>query len=291
MEKRTLGRTGHQSTVVTFGTAGIGKVSQELADKAIELALQHSVNHVDIAPSYGQAMERMAPWMPKLRDKMFLGTKTQERTKTGAWEDVRSIGRRLGVDHFDLFQLHAVITMDILDQVMQRGGALEAIVELRDKGYTKWIGITGHGPEVPKVMIEALRRFDFDTIMFPVNASMYRNPDYRRDAERLLAEASEKNVGIQAIKMLARGGWGERQRECATWYDPHREQGEIDKCVWWILSQPIHTAPTTGDVNLFPKVLDAVERFRKLSRNEQEEIVKGQRPPLPEPLLAILPAS
>ena len=99
MEKRTLGRTGHQCTVVTFGTAGIGKVSQELADKTIELALQYEVNHADIAPSYGQVMERMAPWMPKLRSKMFLGTKTQKRTKAWAWSDIERIGRRLGLEH------------------------------------------------------------------------------------------------------------------------------------------------------------------------------------------------
>jgi len=289
MEKRTLGRTGHESTVVTFGTAGIGRVGQDVADRAIELILLHGVNHVDIAPSYGQAMERVAPWMPRLRDRMFLGSKTRERTRDEAWRDIRDIMRRLAVDSFDLFQLHAVTNMDALDEVTAQGGALEALVDLRDQGITKWIGITGHGPDVPRVLLEALRRFDFDTIMFPVNATMYRNAEYRRDAQQLLSAAGERNVGIQAIKMLARGGWGERERECATWYDPHREQEDIDKVLWWLLSQPVHTAPSTGDVNLLPKVLDAAERFRLLGADEQEEVVSAQRPPLPEPNLAILP--
>jgi aryl-alcohol dehydrogenase-like predicted oxidoreductase len=290
MEKRTLGRTGHKSTVVTFGAAGLSRVSQEAADKAIDRILHHGVNHVDIAPTYGEAMERIASWMPRLRDQVFLGTKTRERTREGAWSGARDIMRRLGVDSFDLFQLHAVTTMDVLDEVTAQGGALEALVDLRDQGITKWIGITGHGPDVPRVLLEALHRFDFDTIMFPVNATMYRNAEYRHDAQQLLSTAAARNVGIQAIKMLARGGWGERERECTTWYDPHRDQSEIDRVLWWQMSQPVHTAPSTGDVNLLPKVLDAAERFRGLGPAEQEEVVSSQRPPLPEPNLAILPA-
>ena len=127
MEKRTLGRTGHQSTVVTFGTAGIGRVTQDVADKAIQIILDHGVNHIDIAPSYGEAMERMAPWMPDIRDRVFLGSKTRFRTRDEAWADIESIMKRLNVDSFDLLQLHSVIDMDALDQVTATGGALEAL--------------------------------------------------------------------------------------------------------------------------------------------------------------------
>ena len=210
MEKRMLGRTGHESTIVTFGTAGVGRMTQDVADRAIELIIEHGVNHIDIAPSYGEAMERLNPWMPKIRDKVFLGAKTGKRTKDEAWADIKSCMNRLGVDSFDLFQLHAVKTMDELDAVTAPGGALEALVEMREQGLTKWIGITGHGPEVPRVHLEALRRFDFDTIMFPVSASIFRNPDYAKDAQELMAAAQSQNVGIQGIKMIARGGWGDR---------------------------------------------------------------------------------
>lgn len=287
MQKRKLGRTGHQSTVVCFGTAGVGRVTQEVADEAVELILRHGVNHIDIAPSYGEAMERMRPWMPKIREKMFLGAKTTKRSKQEAWDEIHSCLDRLGVAAFDLFQLHAVTSMEELDQATAAGGALEALIEMREQGLTRWIGITGHGPEVPKVQIEALKRFDFDTIMFPVSAAIYRNPQYRREAEELLRLAAEKNVGIHTIKMIARGGWGGREREHATWYDPHRDQGEIDRALWWVLSQPMHTAPSAGDVVLLPKVLDAAERFKPLGRSQQEEVVAGQRPPRPEPQLGI----
>jgi aryl-alcohol dehydrogenase-like predicted oxidoreductase len=290
METRRLGRTGNLSTVVTFGTAGIGRVSQDVADGAIETMLRHDVNHVDIAPSYGQAMERMAPWMPDIRDNVFLGSKTRGRTRDEAQADISDIMGRLNVDRFDLFQLHAVTDMDLLDQVTAPGGALEALTEMRDQGLARWLGITGHGPEVPRVQLEALRRFDFDTIMFPVNVSMFRDPDYRRDAEELLRVAAQKDVGVQTIKMIARGGWGDRERDCTTWYDPHREQDEIDRALWWLLSQPVHTAPSAGEVGLLPKVLDAAERFERLDSAEQESAIAAQQPPLPEPALAIRPA-
>lgn len=287
MDKRTLGRTGHESTVITFGTAGIGRVTQDIADKAIQLILDHGVNHIDIAPSYGEAMERMAPWMPEIREDVFLGSKTHFRTRDEAWADIESIMKRLNVDSFDLFQLHGVIDMDALDQVTAAGGALEALVEMREQGLTKWLGITGHGPFAPGTHLEGLQRFDFDTIMFPLSAAMFRNADYRRDAEALLAEANSRNLGIQTIKMIARGGWGDGERDAATWYDPHREQEPIDRALWWVLSQQMHTAPSAGDVNILPKALDAAERFRPLSAEEQEAVIESQNPPLPHPELAI----
>ena len=290
MEKRRLGRTGHESTVVTFGTAGIGRVSQSVADTAVERILEHGVNHIDIAPTYGEAMERMAPWMPKIRDSMFLGAKTRERTRKAAWQNIESCMQRLGVDSFDLFQLHSVGTMDDLDAVTGSGGALEALVELRERGLTQWVGITGHGPDAPRIHLEALRRFDFDTVMFPLNATLWRNPDYREHATELLSVANDRDVGIHTIKMLARGGWGEREREHSTWYDPHRDQSEIDGALWWLLSQSMHTAPSVGDVRILPRALDAAERFRPLSADEQAEVVGRQSPPLPEPGLGILAA-
>ena len=290
MEKRRLGRTDHESTVVTFGTAGIGRVSQEVADRAVEQIIEHGVNHIDIAPTYGEAMERMAPWMPKLRDSMFLGAKTRERTRELAWANIESCMSRLGVESFDLFQLHSVGTMEDLDKVTDSGGALEALVKLRERGLTRWVGITGHGPDAPRVHLEALRRFDFDTVMFPLNATLYRNDEYREHAEELLSVANQRDVGVHTIKMLARGGWGDREREHTTWYDPHREQSEIDRALWWLLSQPMHTAPSVGDVELLPRALDAAQRFSPLSNDDQEAVVVGQCPPLPEPGLGILAA-
>ena len=287
MEKRNLGRTGHESTVVTFGAFAVGYVDQDEADQAIRLALDHGVNHIDIAPSYGQSMERMAPWMPEIRDSVFLGSKTRFRNRDEAWRDVESIMKRMNVEDFDLFQLHSVVNLDELDSVTAKGGALETLVEMREQGLTKWLGITGHGPSVPSTILEGLRRFDFDTVMFPLNPAMARDANYRRDSEALLAECGERNVGIQTIKMIARGGWGSGPRECHTWYDPHRDQTDIDRSLWWVLSQPMHTAPSSGEISLLPKVLDAAERFEGMTTDEQATVVASQRPPQAHPALAI----
>ena len=292
MEQRKLGRVDHESTVIALGCAAFGRADlrQAAVDAAVQQALDHGVNHIDIAPAYGQAMERMAPWMPTIRDRVFLGAKTGKRAKSEAWEDIRSCQRRLGVETFDLFQLHAVADMHELDAATAPGGALEALIEMRDRGLTRYIGITGHGPDAARVQIEALRRFDFDTVMFPLAASIYKNPAYRRDAEELLALASERDVGIQTIKTLARGGWGEGPHDKTTWYDPYREQDDIDRAVWFVLSQPMHAAPSSGDVTLIPSILDAAERFRPLTSGEQEEVIARVEPPQPEPRLGILPA-
>ena len=287
METRILGRTGHRSAVVTFGGVLVGYVDQDEANRIIQLALDHGVNHVDIAPTYGEAMERMAPWMPEIRDRVFLGSKTRGRTRDEAWRDVESIMKRLNVETFDLFQLHAVINGDELDKVTATGGALETLLEMREQGLTKWLGITGHGPYVPSTILEGLRRFDFDTVMFPLNPAMAKDPDYRRDSEALLRECQARNLGVQTIKMIARGGWGDRPRDVQTWYDPHREQEDIDASLWWVLSHPMHTAPSCGEPTLLPKVLDAAERFKPLSLEEREAVLAKQRPPLPHPELAI----
>ena len=288
MQKRTLGRTGHQSTVVSFGTYAVGYVDQDAADQAIQLVLDARVNHFDIAPTYGHAMERVAPWMPEIRKRgIFVGAKTAVRDREGAWRDVESIMQRMNVEDFDLFQLHSVGNMEQLELATAPGGSLETLVEMREQGLTKWLGITGHGPEVPATILEALKRFDFDTVMFPLNPAAARDAAYREVTERLLSEAATRNIGVQTIKMIARGGWGDDDREVNTWYDPHREQVDIDSSLWWVLSHGVHTAPSCGEISLLPKVLDAAERFTPLSSDEQRDVEKSQRPPLPLPDLAI----
>jgi len=166
MEKRRFGRTEHQSTVAVFGTAAFYEISQSRADEVMEYILSTEINHIDIAPGYGQAEERMGPWLAKERERFFLGCKTQERTKKSAAKELRLSLEILQVYHFDLFQLHAVTSMDELDQVTTKGGALEAILEAKEEGLVQHIGITGHGLEAPKVFLEALSRFDFDSVLF-----------------------------------------------------------------------------------------------------------------------------
>jgi len=273
MDKRRLGRTGHMSTLVTFGAAALWRVSQAEADKAIELALAHGVNHIDVAPSYGEAELRLGPWLARHRHDFFLGCKTMERGREGAHAEMHRSLERLQVDSFDLYQLHAVGDMAELDKALAPGGAIEAIVEAREQGLVRFIGITGHGHQAPAVHAEALRRFPFDTVLLPLNFVLWTNADYRRDFQTLLDLAAEKDVGIMVIKALAKRPWGERQRTYNTWYEPFDDQPSIDRCVRFVLSQKINTLISSGDVRLIPMILQAAEHYRPLSAAEQAELV------------------
>jgi aryl-alcohol dehydrogenase-like predicted oxidoreductase len=273
MEKRRLGRTGHMSTVVTFGAAGIGRVEQAVADTAVQAALDHGVNHFDVAPSYGEAELRLRPWMPKIRNEIFLGCKTTERTKEGAKAELHRSLERLGVDRFDLYQLHSVGKLDALDQCTAKGGALEALIEAREEGLVSWLGITGHTHDAPSTHHEALRRFDFDTVMFPLNFVLWSIPEFRRDAEALLAECRRRDVGVHILKTVAKDPWGEREKTHTTWYEPFTDQPTIDRAVAFVLSQPVTTLCSAGDVTILPKVLEAAERFRPLDAASEEALL------------------
>src|SRR6185295_17218035 len=155
METRRFGRIGHMSTVAIFGAAAFGKISPADADKVMEMVIEAGVNHIDVAPSYGQAEIRIGPWMPRERERFFLGCKTMERTKDGAWKEMHESLKRLQTETFDLYQCHAITTMEELDAVTRTGGALEAFVEARQEGLTQFIGITGHGVNAPQIYLEA----------------------------------------------------------------------------------------------------------------------------------------
>lgn len=273
MEKRRLGRTGHMSTVVTFGAAGIGRVEQDVADRAVQVSLEHGVNHFDVAPSYGDAELRLQPWMPRIRDQIFLGCKTTQRTKEGAKAELHRSLERLGVDRFDLYQLHSVGKRDVLDECTAPGGALEALIEAREEGLVRWLGITGHTHDAPSTHSEALRRFDFDTVMFPLNFVLWAIPEFRRDAEALLAECGRRDVGVHILKTVAKDPWGDREKTHTTWYEPFTDQETIDRAVQFVLSQPVATLCSAGDVTVLPKVLDAADRFRPLDRAGEEELL------------------
>src|SRR4030095_14762319 len=210
METRRFGRTGHMSTVAIFGAAAFSEISQENADKVMEIVIEAGVNHIDVAPSYGEAEVRIGPWMPRERSRFFLGCKTMERTKEGAWNEMQGSLKRLQTETFDLYQCHAITTMEELDAVTMKGGALEAFVRARQEGLTKYLGITGHGVDAPQIYLEALRRFDFDSVLFPLNFVQMANPEYRKYTEELIATCKAKDVGTMIIKSITKAPWGER---------------------------------------------------------------------------------
>jgi len=273
METRRFGRTGHMSTVAIFGAAAFWQPDQAEADAVMEQVIAAGVNHIDVAPSYGIAEQRLGPWLGRERDRFFVGCKTMERSKAGAALELRQSLERLQIDYFDLYQLHAVTSMAELDEATRPGSALEAAIEARDAGLTRSIGITGHGVDSPAVFIEALRRFDFDSVLFPLNFVQYANPTYRQNSEELLRQCRAKDVGTMIIKSITKGPWGEQTKTHSTWYQPFTDTEHIQQAVNFVLSQDVTGLCTVGDTRLLPLVLQACDDYVALSEGEQEALI------------------
>lgn len=259
--KSVFGRTGHTSSRVLLGAAAFSKVEQAEADAAIELALSYGVNHVDVAASYGEAELRVGDWIRRNGVPFFLATKTGERTAPKAREEFLRSLERLHVDKVDLLQLHFLIDPAEWEIALGSGGALEALIRLREEGLISYIGITGHGLTAPAMHSRALERFDFDSVLLPYSFLMHQIPEYQADFDALLQICRERNVAVQTIKSLVHTPWGDAPHTRATWYRPLEEQVDIDKAVQWVLGHEDLFLNSIGDVNLLPRVLNAADRF------------------------------
>lgn len=259
---QVFGRTGHLSTRALFGAASLSQVTQDEADRTLDVLLKYGINHIDTAASYGDAELRIGPWMKEHRQKFFLATKTEERTYQKAKEELQRSLERLRVDSVDLWQMHLLVKPEEWETAMGPGGALEAFIEAREQGLTRFLGVTGHGLTAPAMHLRSLERFDFDSVLFPYNYILLQNPQYAADVEKLRKVCQEKQIAVQTIKSLARGPWGEQEKTRATWYHPLEEQADIDLAVHWVLSRPQFFLNTVGDIYLLPNVLDAAERFQ-----------------------------
>lgn len=265
-----FGRTGHTSTRTLFGAAALGRVTQQEADETLEVLLEHGVNHIDTAASYGDAELRIGPWMENLRDRFFLATKTGERTYQAAHDEIRQSLERLRVDQVDLIQLHNLVDEDEWDVAMADDGALHAAIEARDEGLVRYIGVTGHGVVAPMMHMRSLERYDFDSVLLPYNYVMMQNPDYAKDFESLVSMCQARQVAVQTIKSLTRRPWGaDQERFASTWYEPFTAQSDIDKAVHWVLGRPGIFLNTAGDIHILPKVLHAASRFESPPSDEE----------------------
>ena len=256
-----FGSTGHQSRRTLFGAAALSRVTQPEADRAFELLLEHDIDHIDVAASYGDAELRVAPWLARLgRDRFFVATKTGKRTYAEARDEIRRSLVRLGTDRLDLIQLHNLVAEDEWEIAFSKDGALRAATEARDAGLVRFIGVTGHGMTVARQHRRSLERFPFDSVLLPYNFTQMRGR-YAEDAEALIALCESRGVAIQTIKAITLGPWhGERPATPTTWYEPLTEQEDIDLAVCWVLSRPGLFLNTVGDLGLLPKVLDAASR-------------------------------
>ncbi|MBV9582053.1 MAG: aldo/keto reductase [Chloroflexi bacterium] len=277
-----FGRTGHQSTRIIFGAAALARVSQDVADRSLDVLLEHDVNHLDVAASYGDAELRIAPWLKRYPNRFFVATKTNKRRADEAREELKRSLDRLQVERVDLWQLHNLSDPIEWDVALSPGGVIDAAVEAREQGLIRFIGVTGHGAQIAANHRRSLRRFDFDSVLLPYNYLTLQSAYYHENFHALKATCQERNTAVQTIKSLAYRPWSGRERTNSTWYQPLQEQAEIDTAVHWALGEPGIFVISSGDVNLFPKILDAAERFgsRPADADMQRMVDRLQMEPL-----------
>ncbi|HEX2913848.1 MAG TPA: aldo/keto reductase [Chloroflexia bacterium] len=273
ISKMPFGNTGHESTRVIFGAAAFSNVSQDDANRTLEVLLKYGINHIDTAASYGDSELRIGPWMREHRKDFFLATKTGERSYEKARDQIARSLERLQVDQVDLIQLHNLVDPIEWQNALSDDGALRAAIEARDKGMVRFIGVTGHGLSVAAQHKRSLEFFNFDSVLLPYNYVTYQNPKYQADFEAVLKMCKERNVAVQTIKSIARRPWGINDpHTTTTWYEPLQDQKEIDAAVDWVLSNPQVFLNSASDITLLPKILDAASRFDPSSTPSTETL-------------------
>jgi aryl-alcohol dehydrogenase-like predicted oxidoreductase len=268
MERRPLGRTGQELSIVGFGGIVVMNVEPPEASRLVAEAVDRGVNYFDVAPSYGNAEERLGPALEPYRDRVFLACKTGKRAKQEAADELRASLARLRTDHFDLYQLHALTSMEEMEQAVGPGGALEAFLEARQAGLIRYIGFSAHSVETA---LAAMERFMFDSVLFPTNFVLYHQAGF---GPQVVERAQQKGVGRLALKAMARTKWADGQPKAftKTWYEPISDPEEAELALRFTLTQPITAAIPPGEASLFRMAVDIAERFRPLTPEEQEEL-------------------
>lgn len=275
--KLPFGRTGHESTRTIFGAAALWGATDEDAAPVLDLLLERGVNHIDTAASYGRSERRVGAWMDRHRNNFFLATKTNERTYQAARDQFHHSLERLRVASVDLLQLHNLVDEAEWEAALGPGGALEAAIEARDAGLVRFIGVTGHGVTVARMHIRSLRRFPFDSVLLPYSYVMMQNQQYAADFAELEALCHERGVAMQTIKGITLAPWGEREHTTSTWYEPLREQADIDLAVRYVFARDGVFLNTAGDTGLLPRVLDAATRASASPSDDDMRLLVEQR--------------
>jgi aryl-alcohol dehydrogenase-like predicted oxidoreductase len=258
IERAEFGRTGHQSSRVIFGGAALFHIPQEQADPLLDVLLEFGVNHWDTAASYGVSEDRLKPWLATHRDEVFLATKTGDRTGDAARASLERSLERMGVDHVDLIQLHNLVEEDEWQTAHAPGGALEALVQARDEGLTRFIGVTGHGLRIAAMHARSLERFDYDSVLLPYNFVQLEDAQYRADVEHLLGVCAERRVAVQAIKAAARRRWKDESTETRlSWYEPLPPGDALQHSVSFVLDREQLFLISSSEPSLLRAILTA----------------------------------
>ncbi|MDO8835623.1 MAG: aldo/keto reductase [Vicinamibacterales bacterium] len=268
LERRSLGRTGEKLSVIGFGGIVVLNATTAQAAARVAAAIDRGVNYFDVAPSYGNAEDMLGPALEPYRKQVFLACKTTERAKTQAQDELDSSLKKMRTDHFDLYQLHAMTTLQDVERVFAPGGAMEAFVAARKAGKVRFLGFSAHSVDAALALID---RYDFDTILFPTNFATWHAGQF---GPQVLAAAQAKQMGILALKAMARGPWpaGAARTHAKCWYAPLAEPADAMMGLRFTLSHPVTAAIPPGDETLFTLALDLAARFTPLSAEEARAI-------------------
>ena len=274
--KRSLGRTGEMLSMIGFGGIVVKDATPEDASVVVKLAIDSGINYFDVAPSYGDAEIKLGPALEPYRRNVFLACKTGKRTKTEARDELEQSLKNLRTDHVDLYQFHAVTTLADVDTILGAGGAMETFLEARKEGKIRFIGFSAHSVEAAMALMD---RFDFDTILFPVNFTTWYAGNF---GPQVLARAQEKKMGILALKAMAKGPWpqgADRSMYPKCWYEPLTDQEDIRMGLRFTLSHPVTAAVTPGEADLFRIALKVSNSLEPLKNDEvqmiKEKALKG----------------
>jgi aryl-alcohol dehydrogenase-like predicted oxidoreductase len=253
-----FGRTGHDSTRVIFGAAGLGGAGQDTADRILDQVEAAGINHVDTAASYGEAEVRLQPWLASHRHEVFLATKTGDREGDAARASLERSLERMRVDHVDLVQLHNLVEQDEWEVAHGAGGAVEALARARDEGLTRFIGVTGHGLRIARMHRRSLEQFPFDSVLLPINFTLLGDTAYRTDVEELIAICERDQVAVQTIKAIARRRWSDDAADPRhAWYEPLADEAAIGRAVRYVLSDPRLFLITSSDYRHLSATVEA----------------------------------
>jgi len=270
LEKRSLGKTGEKLSVIGFGGIVVDKATTQQAAARVKEAIDHGVNYFDVAPTYGNAEEMLGPALEPYRKDVFLACKTQERKKEGALRELEQSLKYLRTDHFDLYQLHAVTSLEDVDTIFGKGGAMEAFVQAREQGRVKYLGFSAHSVEAAMALMDG---FDFDTILFPFNFATWYAGDF---GPQVMQRAKEKEMGILALKAMAWRRWeeGEERTIDKTWYRPLTKPEEAREGLRFTLSHPVTSAIPPGHEDLFSMALGLARDFSPMDEEDIQKIKK-----------------
>jgi aryl-alcohol dehydrogenase-like predicted oxidoreductase len=246
------------------------------ASERVRMAIDAGVNYFDVAPSYGDAEVKLGPALEPYRKNVFLACKTTQRTKDGARKDLEQSLQNMRTGYFDLYQHHAVTSLEDVDTLLGPGGAMETFLEAKQEGKIRFIGFSAHSEEAAMALME---RFDFDTILFPFSYAIWHAGNF---GPGVMARAKEKNMGILALKAMAKGPWPEgadRSGYPKCWYEPLTTAEDITMGLRFTLSHPVTSAIPPGDENLFRQALALSDKLTPLNQSEvisiREKALKG----------------